>query len=62
MSDVIDNAGLQSALVETSASAAPAATPRRQAISLVRTALRKQDATDEEVDDALEALLELAKE
>lgn len=62
MSDVIDNAGLQSALVETSASTAPAATPRRQAIALVRTALRKHDATDEEVDDALEALLELAKE
>jgi hypothetical protein len=40
--------------------AAPSA--RRAAIQLVRQALRKQDATDDEVDDALEALIELAKD
>lgn len=41
---------------------APAASPRKDAIRLIRTALRKQDATDDEVDGALEALLELAKD
>ena len=36
--------------------------PRRDAIRLIRAALRKQDASDDEVDEALEALVELAKE
>lgn len=61
MGDVIDNAGLQTALVEGAPSKS-AATPRRKAISLVRSTLRKADASDDEVDDALEALLELAKD
>jgi hypothetical protein len=30
-------------------------------VRLIRTALRNQAATDDEVDDALEALIELAK-
>ena len=35
---------------------------RKDMIRLIRTALRKPDATDDEVDGALEALVELAKE
>jgi hypothetical protein len=35
---------------------------RKDAIRLIRTALRKPDATDAEVDSALEALVELAKD
>lgn len=41
---------------------APAADPRKSAIKVIRTALRKPDATDDEVDSALEALIELAKD
>jgi hypothetical protein len=41
---------------------APAANPRKDAIRLIRTALRKPDATDDEVDSALEALIELSKD
>jgi hypothetical protein len=41
---------------------AQAADPRKDAIRLIRTALRKPDATDDEVDSALEALVELAKD
>ena len=55
---VVKSAGLQSVLAAT----APSASPRRTRIQLIRTALRKSDATDDEVDDALEALLELAKD
>lgn len=36
--------------------------PRKDAIRVIRTTLRKADATDDEVDGALEALLELAKD
>ena len=35
---------------------------RKAALASIRATLRKQDATDAEVDDALEALVELAKE
>lgn len=35
---------------------------RRDAVRLVREALFKQTATDEDRDDALEALIELSKE
>lgn len=38
------------------------ANPRKDAIRLIRTALRKPDATDDEVDSALEALIELSKD
>lgn len=38
------------------------ANPKREAIARVREILRKPDATDVEVEDALEALVELAKE
>jgi hypothetical protein len=36
--------------------------PRKEAIRLIRTTLRKADASDDEVDGAIEALLELAKD
>jgi hypothetical protein len=57
VNDVIKTAGLQEAVA-----AQASASPRREAIRLIRSTLRKQDASDEEVDDALEALLELAKD
>lgn len=41
---------------------APATSPRREAIKLIRATLRKQESSDEEVDEALEALVELSKE
>lgn len=55
MSEVITTAGRA---VPTS----PTTNPRREAIKAIRAALRNQDATDAEVDDAIEALVELAKE
>ncbi len=36
--------------------------PRREAVRLIRATLRNQAATDDEVDDALDALIELAKD
>lgn len=39
----------------------PAGNPTREALARVREVLRKQDSTDAEVEDALEALVELAK-
>jgi hypothetical protein len=57
---------LQKALVApitTAGAADPAPSdPRKDAIRVIRTTLRKADATDDEVDGALEALLELAKD
>jgi hypothetical protein len=41
---------------------APTADPRKEAIKLIRTTLRKADSTDDEVDSALEALIELSKD
>lgn len=41
---------------------APQADPRKEAIRHIRSIMRKPDATDDEVDGALEALLELAKD
>lgn len=58
---MVTSAGLQAALAGQS-QGAPAASPRRQRVALVRQVLRKPDATDDEMDDALEALLELAKD
>lgn len=55
MTDVVDTAGLEP-------QAEQPADPRKEAIKLIRTALRKPDATDDEVDSALEALVELAKD
>jgi hypothetical protein len=40
----------------------PPADPRKEAIKLIRTTLRKPDATDDEYDAALEALAELSKD
>lgn len=36
--------------------------PRREVVAAVRSVLRRLDASDDELDDALEALVELAKE
>lgn len=50
--------------VITTAGRAPAPSPqtaRREAIARIRAVLRNQAAPDTEVDDALEALTELAK-
>lgn len=59
MSQPVTSAGLQSAI----AAQAPApSSNRRAAIQLIRQTLRKQDATDDEMDDALEALVELSKD
>lgn len=54
MAEVIDTAGR--------ADAPPPVDPRREAIKAVRAVLRKVSATDDEVDDALEALVELSKD
>jgi hypothetical protein len=62
MNEVIKTAGLQEALAAAPAVSVEAPSPRREAISLIRSTLRKVDASDDEVDDALEALLELAKD
>ena len=63
MADVVRSAGLQAALAsEGGSSSAPSPSPRRAAIQLIRQTLRKQDVTDEEMDDALEALVELSKD
>lgn len=49
--------------ITTAGQAEPAAAdPRKDAIRAIRTALRKADATDDEVDNALEALIELSKD
>lgn len=54
MAEPITTAGL--------APGAPPADPRKEAIRLIRTTLRKPDATDDEMDSALEALIELSKD
>lgn len=48
--------------ITTAGRQAPAPDPRKEAIKLIRIALRKPDATDDEVDSALEALVELSKD
>jgi hypothetical protein len=40
----------------------PQLDPRREAIRLIGRTLRKQDSTDDEVESALEALVELSKD
>lgn len=57
MAQIIDTAGLV-ALPEWGA---PAVSPRKLAVQAVRRVIRKADATDAEIDDALEALLEASK-
>lgn len=54
MADVILTAGLPAADKATS--------PKRELIKQVRQVLRNPQASDDEVDDALEALTELSKE
>jgi len=53
---------LAAPILDAGKEAAPAADPRKDAIRSIRATLRKSDATDDEVDGALEALLELAKD
>ena len=49
--------------ITTAGQAEPVASdPRKDAIRAIRSALRKPDSTDDEVDSALEALVELAKD
>jgi hypothetical protein len=64
MSQVVKTAGLQAALASVGPSAQEKAptSPRRQRVQLIRQVLRKQDASDDEMDDALEALIELSKD
>lgn len=56
MAELIVSAG------RSTATAAPATSSRRDAIKLIRATLRKQESSDEDVDEALEALVELSKE
>lgn len=56
MAEIIDTAGRAPLPV------APVSNPRREAIRVIRQVLRKQDASDDELDDAYEALVELAKD
>jgi hypothetical protein len=60
VSEVVKSAGLQTALASQKGPAP--ASPRRASIQLIRQTLRKHDSTDEEVDEALEALVELSKD
>jgi hypothetical protein len=55
MADVVSTAGKESAKPD-------AARARREVVQAVRAVLRKADASDDDVDDALEALLELAQD
>jgi hypothetical protein len=59
--EVVDTAGLAPEKGADPAGVGPT-DPRREAIRAVRAVLRKADAGDDEFDDALEALLELAKD
>lgn len=52
--DIIDNAGLGPTWVPPN--------KRKLAIKEIRTKLRKIDATDDDIDDALDALIELAQD
>lgn len=54
MSDVIDTAGLMQVW--------EAPNKRKLAIKEIRSKLRKIDATDDEIDDALDALIVLAQD
>jgi len=54
MAELIFSAGLAEAAKPTST--------RRDAIKMIRATLRKQESSDDEVDEALEALIELSKE
>lgn len=50
-------------VVDTAGRFEPAPRPgRRDVIRAIRAALRRQDATDDEVDDALDTLVELARD
>lgn len=55
MSEIIESAGLPETPPE-----APSA--RREVIKAARAVMRKSDATDEEYEDALEALIEASKD
>lgn len=57
MSDIITTAGLQGAFSNDTR-----INRRAEAIKEIRSKLRKADATDDEWDDALDALIELSKD
>lgn len=57
MSDIITTAGLT-----TAGSVSGSFNKRKEALKEIRAQLRKSDATDDEWDDALDALVELSKE
>lgn len=52
--DIIDTAGLEGPWTPPN--------KRKLAIKEIRTKLRKVDATDDDIDDALDALIELAQD
>lgn len=56
MAELITTAG-----VAVAGPNAGAPNPKREAVRAIRAVLRRQESTDDEVDDALEALLELGK-
>lgn len=60
MSDVISTAGLGGPVELTGPNTA-APNPTREAVKAIRAVLRRAEASDDEVDDALEALIELGK-
>lgn len=57
MSDIITTAGL-----ETAFSNDTRVNRRKEVIKEIRSKLRRQDATDDEWDDALDALIELSQD
>jgi len=57
VSEVISTAGLEGLTGPNTA----APNPTREAVKAIRAVLRRAESTDDEVDDALEALLELGK-
>jgi hypothetical protein len=57
MSDIITTAGLEAAF-----SSDTRVNRRKEAIKEIRSKLRRQDATDDEWDDALDALIELSQD
>lgn len=62
MSEMVKSAGLQAALASAAGPQGPSPSPRRERVRLIRQVLRKTDATDDELDDAYEALIELSKD
>lgn len=62
MSGLVSLGGVISSAGKLDLSAVPALDPRKEAIRAVRKILRDPAASDDQVDDALEALVELTKD